>query len=293
MILHISCFSTLSPSAWYFIAAGQIWQGLLLISLSALAPTLQAQDVLTLVSGGQTLGDMPAPQVPGFFYAPRIGMPITTPATVSMSGTFSDMGQSTGPVGTASKTSEMPPQATNQFQRFLKSATCRELPLHGYALFNGQKFSSPGNVLVPASYGISPGDDIDLKLWGSVDVVVRLTVDRNCQVNIPKVGSGTCSNQIGKTCTPTSAASSTTSNSTPPSAACAASRAIWPGTRIMKAHEEFLPWTTLQAKLEQLNEALDVNNVPRIGSLLKEVVPGYQPDGEVVDWVWMENAKAG
>ncbi len=63
--------------------------------------------------------------------------------------------------------------------------------------------------------------------------------------------------------------------------------------RIMKAHEEFLPWATLQAKLDQLNEALDVNNVPRIRSLLKEVVPGYQPDGEVVDWVWMENAKAG
>lgn len=63
--------------------------------------------------------------------------------------------------------------------------------------------------------------------------------------------------------------------------------------RIMKAHEEFLPWATLQAKLDQLNEALDVNNVPRIRNLLKEVVPGYQPDGEVVDWVWMENAKAG
>ena len=62
--------------------------------------------------------------------------------------------------------------------------------------------------------------------------------------------------------------------------------------RIMKAHEDFLPWDELQAKLGCLGLALDANDVPLIRSLLKDLVPGYQPDGEVVDWVWMENAKA-
>jgi len=38
--------------------------------------------------------------------------------------------------------------------------------------------------------------------------------------------------------------------------------------------------------------ALDANDVPLIRVLLKELVPGYQPDGEVVDWVWMEKEKA-
>jgi len=61
--------------------------------------------------------------------------------------------------------------------------------------------------------------------------------------------------------------------------------------RIMKAHEDFLPWKELQIKLAALGLALDANNVPLIRTLLKELVPGYQPDGEVVDWVWMENAK--
>jgi FlaA1/EpsC-like NDP-sugar epimerase len=61
--------------------------------------------------------------------------------------------------------------------------------------------------------------------------------------------------------------------------------------RIMKAHEVFLPWAELQGKLNVLTSALDVNNVPLIRSLLKELVPGYQPEGEVVDWVWMENEK--
>jgi FlaA1/EpsC-like NDP-sugar epimerase len=62
--------------------------------------------------------------------------------------------------------------------------------------------------------------------------------------------------------------------------------------RIMKAHEEFLPWDELEAKLKILNGALESNNVPIIRSLLKELVPGYQPESEVVDWIWMENEKA-
>jgi FlaA1/EpsC-like NDP-sugar epimerase len=61
--------------------------------------------------------------------------------------------------------------------------------------------------------------------------------------------------------------------------------------RIMKAHEDFLPWDQLQPKLNELNQVLDINDVPRIRALLKDLVPGYQPDGDVVDWVWMENAK--
>ncbi len=61
--------------------------------------------------------------------------------------------------------------------------------------------------------------------------------------------------------------------------------------RIMKAHEEFLPWDELESKLNFLNGALDSNNVPLIRTLLKELVPGYQPEAEVVDWVWMENEK--
>ena len=62
--------------------------------------------------------------------------------------------------------------------------------------------------------------------------------------------------------------------------------------RIMKAHEEFLPWDELESKLNILNGALESNNVPVIRTLLKELVPGYQLESEVVDWVWMENEKA-
>ena len=62
-------------------------------------------------------------------------------------------------------------------------------------------------------------------------------------------------------------------------------------TRIMKAHEAFLHWPELQSKLTTLGLALDVNDVPLIRTLLKGLVPGYQPDGEVVDWVHLANNK--
>lgn len=55
--------------------------------------------------------------------------------------------------------------------------------------------------------------------------------------------------------------------------------------RIMKAHEIFLPWFELAPRLEVLIAALKANDVPAIRTLLKELVPGYQPGGEVVDWV--------
>jgi FlaA1/EpsC-like NDP-sugar epimerase len=55
--------------------------------------------------------------------------------------------------------------------------------------------------------------------------------------------------------------------------------------RIMKAHEQFLPWTLLAQKLDALSAAIGVNDVPVIRTMLQELVSGYQPSGEVVDWV--------
>ena len=53
--------------------------------------------------------------------------------------------------------------------------------------------------------------------------------------------------------------------------------------KIMKAHEEFLSWVDLQQELEKLNVALDTCDGKLIRSMLKKLVPGYQPDGEAVD----------
>ena len=57
--------------------------------------------------------------------------------------------------------------------------------------------------------------------------------------------------------------------------------------RIMKAHEQYLSWQQLQSKLNALSIAMSVNDVPVIRAQLQELVSGYQPSGEVVDWVHM------
>ena len=61
--------------------------------------------------------------------------------------------------------------------------------------------------------------------------------------------------------------------------------------RIMKAQEQFLPWPALEAKLNTLNIAVEVNDVPTIKALLTELVSGYRSTGEVVDWVHMAQAR--
>jgi len=53
----------------------------------------------------------------------------------------------------------------------------------------------------------------------------------------------------------------------------------------MKAHETFTPWDKLEEQLKAKKLAMSVNDVPEIRALLQQMVPGYQPSGEVVDWV--------
>ncbi|WP_407066723.1 polysaccharide biosynthesis protein [Ferrovum sp.] len=59
-------------------------------------------------------------------------------------------------------------------------------------------------------------------------------------------------------------------------------------SRIMKAHEDFLGWSKLDSKLDALTVALNSNDVDLIRSLLQQLVPGYQPEGDIVDWVHLE-----
>ena len=54
--------------------------------------------------------------------------------------------------------------------------------------------------------------------------------------------------------------------------------------KIMKAHEEFLSWSDLQQELEKLDLALDACDGKLIRDMVKKLVPGYQPNGDVVDW---------
>lgn len=55
--------------------------------------------------------------------------------------------------------------------------------------------------------------------------------------------------------------------------------------RIMKAHEDFMPWSALQPQLDALQAAVQANDVLALRALLQRLVSGYQPADDVVDWV--------
>jgi FlaA1/EpsC-like NDP-sugar epimerase len=58
--------------------------------------------------------------------------------------------------------------------------------------------------------------------------------------------------------------------------------------RIMKANEDFIAWSDLEAKLGSLEVALNVNDVSLIRTMMQQLVPGYTPSDAIVDWVYME-----
>ena len=55
--------------------------------------------------------------------------------------------------------------------------------------------------------------------------------------------------------------------------------------RIMKAHEDFIAWGGLEQRLHALQAALDVNDVGVVRLMLQDLVSGYKPSGDIVDWV--------
>jgi len=58
--------------------------------------------------------------------------------------------------------------------------------------------------------------------------------------------------------------------------------------RIMKAREEFIPWTELESELNALQMALTVNDVGVIRLMMQQLVSGYTPSDKIVDLVHLE-----
>jgi protein involved in polysaccharide export with SLBB domain len=96
------------------------------------------------------------------------------------------------------------PLKPNDFQQFILQTTGQRLPLFGFQLFeniNASQAQVVGamqttNAFVPAEgttvspdYILGAGDQLIIRAWGFIDVDVKVTIDRNGQIVIPKVGS--------------------------------------------------------------------------------------------------------
>lgn len=54
---------------------------------------------------------------------------------------------------------------------------------------------------------------------------------------------------------------------------------------ILTASEDFLAWDILKDRLSKLIKAVERDDFPLVRQLLRELVSGYSPEGEIVDWV--------
>jgi len=79
----------------------------------------------------------------------------------------------------------------SEFQKFIEDNTGKVLPIFGSEFFaNAQPTFAPiQNSPVPSDYPLGPGDELNIRGWGTIDIDFRATIDRNGTINIPTIGS--------------------------------------------------------------------------------------------------------
>jgi polysaccharide export outer membrane protein len=85
-------------------------------------------------------------------------------------------------------------RADNQpsaFASYAHKVTGTRLAVFGSSLFmpTAERFTPQENAQVSADYIVGPGDELQIRGWGMVDIDWNATVDRNGNIYIPRVGS--------------------------------------------------------------------------------------------------------
>lgn len=84
---------------------------------------------------------------------------------------------------------ENPLTSQDVFQKNVQIRSGLYLPIFGYNLFFYPKTFAPvNNIPVDSNYTLGPGDVINLKAWGSMNVDYTVPVDKEGSIFIPKVG---------------------------------------------------------------------------------------------------------
>ena len=83
------------------------------------------------------------------------------------------------------------PAKPSEFELYVSSVIGEPLQRFGSDLVKDgeQTYSPSSTAAVPNDYIIAAGDELYVRVWGSVDADLRLVVDRQGQVVIPKVGA--------------------------------------------------------------------------------------------------------
>src|SRR5262249_28343270 len=86
---------------------------------------------------------------------------------------------------------KLPEEPPTEFQKFVFTSTGKALKIYGRSLFDSvpTTFAPIDHIPVPANYVIGPGDELIIRAWGQIDFNTHVTVDRNGQIYLPKVGT--------------------------------------------------------------------------------------------------------
>ncbi len=114
-----------------------------------------------------------------------------TESRLSDSAVSSDMsGRST----TADQPKEKHTETVSEYERFIAGDASSDISTNisqfGYDLFNGlpSTFAAGANVPVGPGYVIGPGDEVRITVWGKVEGNWSVTVDRDGNISLPKIG---------------------------------------------------------------------------------------------------------
>ncbi|HEY1896434.1 MAG TPA: SLBB domain-containing protein [Terracidiphilus sp.] len=77
------------------------------------------------------------------------------------------------------------------FELFAEDVAGHPLKVYGRQLFDEppSTFAPLDRVPVPANYVVGPGDELLIRVWGKIDLDGHVTVDRNGQISLPRVGT--------------------------------------------------------------------------------------------------------
>jgi FlaA1/EpsC-like NDP-sugar epimerase len=62
--------------------------------------------------------------------------------------------------------------------------------------------------------------------------------------------------------------------------------------RILKANEQFIPWPVLHERLDLVAAAIQASDVAKVLELLRELVPEYKSETELIDWVYLQQTSS-
>lgn len=152
------------------------------------AQAVPPQSAAAAQGGSQTFSPVVIPNPP----------PETTPATATTQVTRSEPGAGAQPLFARPGTTPgefrlytRPQPPLSDFEVFVARALGRPLPRFGESLVlnGGRGFVTSPTATVPPDYALNPGDELLIGVTGAVEADLRLTIDSEGRIFVPRIGA--------------------------------------------------------------------------------------------------------